>query len=186
MSAPQIIFRRARKGWVGFDFDGTLSKYDGYGKPLGDPIPLMVEELRGHLLRGQECRIVTARATSRSDVFLIEKWCQEHVGHDPRSHGQEGLRDVEALRRQGGLRREEHGQDPGGVGVMTERREKVYAKHGVAIFVVTTDPCLCTERCRCYQPKPRVELVVDKDAVLFTNDAAEVGAELVRASARVR
>ncbi len=79
-SVVPIEFKKSRKGWVGFDFDGTLSKYDGYGKPLGDPIPLMVEELRGHLLRGQECRIVTARATKQSDVFLIEKWCQEHVG----------------------------------------------------------------------------------------------------------
>ncbi len=69
---------------------------------------------------------------------------------------------------------------------MTERREKVYAKHGVAIFVVTTDPCLCTERCRCYQPKPKVVLVVDKDIALSANDAADVGAELVRASARAR
>ncbi len=57
-------FRMSRmEGWIGVDLDNTLAEYDGWKGPdhIGDPIPLMVERVKGWLAEGKEVRIFTAR-----------------------------------------------------------------------------------------------------------------------------
>lgn len=52
-----------KEGWIGVDFDGTLSYYDrwrGAGH-VGAPIGPMVERVREWLAKGYEVRIFTAR-----------------------------------------------------------------------------------------------------------------------------
>lgn len=70
------------KGWIGVDFDGTLAKYDGWVHEthVGDPIPAMVERVKGWLAQGKQVKIFTARAHSPESVEAIEKWCLEHLG----------------------------------------------------------------------------------------------------------
>jgi hypothetical protein len=86
-------------GWIGVDFDGTLSRLKGTSiDSTGEPIPEMVERVKRWLAQGKEVRIVTARvgctglvATEASGlrddaVFadaqrkLIEDWCEKHIG----------------------------------------------------------------------------------------------------------
>lgn len=82
-------------GWIGVDFDGTLAisgakVFDG---PLGDPIPQMVERVKGWLAKGIEVRIFTARVSPRNkEGFLQDKlvleavrkrigdWCEQNIG----------------------------------------------------------------------------------------------------------
>ena len=82
-------------GWIGVDFDGTLSVYTG-GLELGPPVPLMVERVKAWLKEGREVRIMTARVGAchligptglKDDHFfaveqreLIQIWCKEHIG----------------------------------------------------------------------------------------------------------
>jgi len=50
-------------GWIGVDFDGTLATYDNWvgWNVFGEPLPRMVNRIRGWLKEGKEVRIVTAR-----------------------------------------------------------------------------------------------------------------------------
>lgn len=82
-------------GWIGVDFDGTLavhvsSQWDG---PLGLPIPLMVQRVRGWLAQGIEVRIFTARVSPRSKEGALQcavalasvreriaDWCDRNLG----------------------------------------------------------------------------------------------------------
>jgi hypothetical protein len=95
-------------GWIGVDFDGTLSHYDpdgGWRPPgvYGPPIPEMVERVRGWLARGIEVRIVTARAQkepyctmSYEDIVkTIQDWCEEHVGSRLRVTNEKDLKMIE-------------------------------------------------------------------------------------------
>jgi hypothetical protein len=80
------------QGWIGVDLDGTLAKYDTWRGEchIGEPIPLMVERIRGWLAQGITVRIVTARVSTgdgdRSGSSIteirgaIERWCWTHVG----------------------------------------------------------------------------------------------------------
>lgn len=77
------------RGWVGFDFDGTLAHYvswDAQGNELGQPIAPMVELVKKYLDEGRDVRIVTARLAGRSiedqwvQRWAIEGWCKEHIG----------------------------------------------------------------------------------------------------------
>lgn len=54
------------RGWVGFDLDGTLAKYDHWlgCEHVGDPILPMVERVKAKIAEGYEVRIVTARASA--------------------------------------------------------------------------------------------------------------------------
>ncbi len=56
-------------GWIGVDLDGTLAHYDGWKgiEHIGDPVPAMIERVRGWLAEGREVRIFTARVTKRED-----------------------------------------------------------------------------------------------------------------------
>jgi hypothetical protein len=51
-------------GWVGFDLDGTIAKYDYWrgNDHVGEPIAPMVELVKKHLREGWEVKIFTARA----------------------------------------------------------------------------------------------------------------------------
>lgn len=76
------------RGWVGFDFDGSLAKYvEGQGNELGEPLQSLLAVLRDLLEQGVECRIVTARVSSKQTVEerlrqrgLISEWLHKHVG----------------------------------------------------------------------------------------------------------
>lgn len=85
-------------GWIGVDFDGTLSKYEGWADgQLGPPVPRMLERVKGWLAEGKEVRIFTARVGACGDTnsdsglidggafaeeqrALIEAWCEKHLG----------------------------------------------------------------------------------------------------------
>lgn len=78
--------KKVPKGWVGFDFDGTLGFYDGWKGPdhQGAPIEPMVALLKELLAIGVECRIMTARWCDVDRRKHIQKamdaWCAIHVG----------------------------------------------------------------------------------------------------------
>lgn len=75
-------------GWFGIDLDGTLAHYDGWRGPthIGDPIPKMVERVRGFLAQGRQVKVFTARVSTpnpaeRAEVQqAILAWTQKHIG----------------------------------------------------------------------------------------------------------
>lgn len=84
-------------GWIGVDFDGTLSHYNGWRNgELGKPVQAMQTRVLDWLNAGREVRIVTARVAEtglRNQVggfddnafaaeqrAKIEAWCLEHLG----------------------------------------------------------------------------------------------------------
>ncbi len=78
-------------GWIGVDLDGTLAEYHGWDglTRIGDPIPLMLDRVKGWLEAGEDVRIFTARVCpdNRASieeleecVLAIQKWCLEHLG----------------------------------------------------------------------------------------------------------
>lgn len=54
-------------GWIGFDLDGTLAKYDGWKglDHIGDPVEPMVERIKKLHERGVKVKILTARVAPR-------------------------------------------------------------------------------------------------------------------------
>lgn len=72
-------------GWIGFDLDGTLASHlHSQGNTIGDPVPAILELLKGYVNAGVEVRIVTARANPipyGAQTELIEKWLIEHLGY---------------------------------------------------------------------------------------------------------
>ncbi|MFA5728483.1 MAG: hypothetical protein WC957_03575 [Candidatus Neomarinimicrobiota bacterium] len=71
-----------RKGWIGFDFDGTLSTFDGClgWDYIGKPIHSVIEIAKEYIKQGYEVRLVTARARVPGQKLLLRKWCKEHLG----------------------------------------------------------------------------------------------------------
>lgn len=70
-----------QRGWIGFDLDGTLARYDHWDEGrIGPPIPSMVERVRAYRARGYEVRIVTARTGDPANIPAIQLWCAEHIG----------------------------------------------------------------------------------------------------------
>jgi len=83
-------------GWIGFDLDGTLARYDGWqgNAHIGEPIAPMVAKLKEHLAKGDTVKIFTARyygiglldielgrKLTEEDVCMpIRRWCLEHIG----------------------------------------------------------------------------------------------------------
>lgn len=88
--------------WIGVDLDGTLARFacdwaTDY-RNIGEPVPAMVERVRGWIDEGREVRIMTARAdrnwkrgSSKELVQLddkayaeviksIETWCETNLG----------------------------------------------------------------------------------------------------------
>jgi phosphoribosylamine---glycine ligase len=81
----ELLTGQEAKGWYGVDFDKSLAT--GSGKKLGEPIPKMVERVKGWLRNGREVRIVTARVSPTVDdrheqEIAIHEWLKEFVGTD--------------------------------------------------------------------------------------------------------
>jgi hypothetical protein len=73
----------ANQGWIGVDFDGTISTYDHWRgiDHVGEPIMPMIRRVRDWLDQGIEVRIFTARCAGPEDCKpAIEKFCLEHIG----------------------------------------------------------------------------------------------------------
>lgn len=78
--------------WIGVDLDGTLAHYDGWkgADHIGDPIPTMVERVKGWLREGWRVKIMTARVwsdgsmTRNREAYIatkyIHNWCLENLG----------------------------------------------------------------------------------------------------------
>lgn len=67
--------------WVGFDLDGTLANTitpTGNLASVGEPVPEMVERLRGYLEKGARVKIFTARAGYPGQKKIIEHWLREN------------------------------------------------------------------------------------------------------------
>ena len=76
-------------GHIAVDLDGTLAFYDGWKGPehIGEPIPLMLDRVKGWLAGEIEVRILTARACSDNPVRevalpAIKAWCVKHIGQE--------------------------------------------------------------------------------------------------------
>jgi len=75
-------------GWIGFDLDGTLARYDGWthAHDIGEPVPAMVAILKAHVEEGVEVRIFTARVSVQNEIErkeierTVQLWCLEHIG----------------------------------------------------------------------------------------------------------
>jgi hypothetical protein len=75
-------------GWIGVDLDGTLAFYEGWKGPneIGEPIPAMVDRVKGWIADGKDVRIFTARVSERQGAelsatrYAIQQWCQKNVG----------------------------------------------------------------------------------------------------------
>jgi hypothetical protein len=69
--------------WVGFDFDGTISRTDNTGHfeppyPLGEPIPEMIATVKSLLAAGITVKIFTARACEPASIPAIQDWTERH------------------------------------------------------------------------------------------------------------
>ncbi len=73
-------------GWRGVDLDGTLAFYDGWKGigHIGEPIPKMLERVKGWLAKGELVAIVTARVALPGERVqarvAIEAWCLKYLG----------------------------------------------------------------------------------------------------------
>lgn len=73
-----------KSGWIGVDLDGTLAHYDRWRGPfhVGEPIPAMLERVKGWLEEGWEVRIFTARMSDHQQIAgihaAIKEWCVAH------------------------------------------------------------------------------------------------------------
>ena len=72
-------------GWIGVDLDGTLARYDGWKgiTHIGEPVPAMLERVKGWIREGREVKIFTARASVPDDMLKsvtdpINEWCEVH------------------------------------------------------------------------------------------------------------
>lgn len=79
-----------RKGWIGFDLDGTLCTYDGWKghENIGQPLWGMIRRLKEYVEAGHEVRIFTARVGQAIPEQIepakesIRKWCKEYIGYE--------------------------------------------------------------------------------------------------------
>lgn len=69
-----------KRGWIGYDLDGTLAFYDGWKGPehIGEPIVPMLEHLKRRLREGWEVRIFTARAFDPVQIPFVHDWLVKH------------------------------------------------------------------------------------------------------------
>lgn len=75
------------KPFIGVDLDGTLAVHPHWHIPngpeeIGEPIPEMIERVKGWLAEGREVKIFTARACKEENLPPIKKWCKEHLGKE--------------------------------------------------------------------------------------------------------
>lgn len=85
-------------GWIGFDLDGTLAKYDGWvgNAEIGEPVKPILDKLLYLLDQGHTVKIFTARVAgigvydmslsrnlTEEDVLdPIREWCRKHIGQE--------------------------------------------------------------------------------------------------------
>lgn len=71
-------------GFIGVDFDGTLSHYEGYknGGELGKPIQPILDKVKQALDSGIRVKIFTARASKKQDRERIKSWCKKYIGQE--------------------------------------------------------------------------------------------------------
>ena len=73
-------------GWVGVDFDGTLSKYDEWEGPgvVGDKVAKIVDMVKELLKSGVTVKVFTARVADHSQeeeaTEAIQDFCEKHIG----------------------------------------------------------------------------------------------------------
>jgi hypothetical protein len=80
-------------GYVGVDLDGTLAHYTSWHADggIGDPIPAMVDRVKGWLQTGVSVRIISARVAKIAplgqipvfdddQVKRVQDWCEQHLG----------------------------------------------------------------------------------------------------------
>lgn len=87
-----------REKWVGVDLDGTFAIDNGWenGGGIGDPVPEMLERVKGWLNQGIEVRIVTARVApvyedAEAQGLMIQDWTEKHLGRRLAvTHGKDG------------------------------------------------------------------------------------------------
>lgn len=67
---------KSNKPWYGFDLDGTLAYWDGWKgiQHIGEPIPRMVQRLKDHIAKGDDCRILTARAANPDAIPFVQEF----------------------------------------------------------------------------------------------------------------
>lgn len=73
MSTEHYAAQAKHGGWVGVDFDGTLSNH-------GAPVPRMVARVREWIAAGVNVRVFTAHAEDPHRRLQIEGWCVKHLG----------------------------------------------------------------------------------------------------------
>lgn len=88
--------------WIGVDLDGTLARFacdwEKDFRNIGEPIPVMVDRVKGWIQEGREVRILTARADKSwrrlpdktlshlteeeyaQAIKAIEDWCFKYLG----------------------------------------------------------------------------------------------------------
>lgn len=69
---------------VAVDLDGTLAFHDRWrGKDhVGEPIPEMLERVKGWLKDGKKVSIFTARADKAENIPAIRAWLRKHLGQE--------------------------------------------------------------------------------------------------------
>ena len=67
-------------GWIGVDLDGTLAHSAGWknGGEIGQPIPAMLERVRGWIADGTAVKVMTARAGDTEEVKRVRAWLDHH------------------------------------------------------------------------------------------------------------
>ena len=77
-------------GWIGVDFDGTISRYSKWEGPsgTGEPIWPMVRRVKEWLSQGIKVKIVTARVSDPDPQEnalarkAIQDWCRFYIGQE--------------------------------------------------------------------------------------------------------
>ena len=73
------------RGWIGVDLDGTLAFYDGWKgiDHIGEPIPMMLNRVKGWIAEGKLVKIMTARVARKTGEAdrarsYIQAWTEKH------------------------------------------------------------------------------------------------------------
>lgn len=70
------------EGWHGVDLDGTIAWHRTGQQGIGKPIPEMVSRIRRWVNKGEEVRIVTARAAlGPGEMVKVYDWLRENLGY---------------------------------------------------------------------------------------------------------
>jgi hypothetical protein len=88
------------------DLDGTLARFDVWKgwNHIGEPIPKMVQKVRGWIAKGDKVVVFTSRMANTNEYVpisslneakkVIEEWCVKNVGQLLPVTGQKGTCDI--------------------------------------------------------------------------------------------